>query len=375
MAKVYVVTADQAFDHFLSAYERKPDRTRDVHVYPDYHGMGVDRAGERFNVRMVEASNFNRITETGEKVPAVELTWEPFPAKRYIARVTLRDAKALYDHLKRQPPEQPALSPAVQAVLAEAAPVSDGERAGWIEIARAIEGDWPPSKLPALVAELKRIRSEPTDRPAFIASAAGPLASSKLLDRLPRAALRRIGLSLEDYPASPVVLLTAGVAVPEAVVLVENPRAFERAFVATRDLPVAWISTHGLVAMSVVRALQGVWYGAPVDGTPPPLDALLGAERLFYWGDLDAAGLMIFAEARKRLPQMSLSALYRPMLALLSEGGGPPYAAVTDKAGQRPWTSDDPELQALLDACASSCIDQEWVSPQSIRDLCTQGFC
>lgn len=365
MAKVEVTSADQAFDHFLSAYERKPDRIRNLHVYPNYHGMGSDLACHRFNQRMEEAETANG---------AVELTWKPIPAKRYIERVTLRNAEALYAHLGRQQPDPSALSPAVLTVLAEAAPSSDEERAGWIAIARAVEADWPQARLPALVAELTRIRAEPPDRPAFLASAAGPLASSKLLDRLPQAALRRIGLRLNAYPAPPVVLLTAGAARPEAVILVENPRAFERAFSITRDLPVAWISTHGLVATSVARALDGAWLGAPVDGTPPPLDALLATPNLFYWGDLDQAGLMIFATARRRLPRIALSALYRPMVDLLAKGGGHPYTEATDKAGQRSWHSDDPLLQSLLEACAISCVDQEWVAPGLIRDLCALPY-
>lgn len=365
MARVEVTSADQAFDHFLAAHERQPDRIRDLHVYPDYHKMGSDLACRRFNQRMEEAAKAGG---------AVVLSWQTGSAKRYLARVTLRDAAALYAFLGRQPPAPPVLSPMVQTVLALAAPASDEERAGWIAIAQAVEPDWPETLLPALVAELKRVRAELPDRPAFLVSAAGPLASSKLLDRLPQAALRRIGIPLDDYPAPPVVLLTAGAARPEAVVLVENPRAFERAFAVTRDLPVAWISTHGLVATSVSRALDGAWYGAPVDGAPPPLDALLAAPRLFYWGDLDLAGLMIFDVARRRLPRIGLSALYRPMLDLLESGGGHPYTDATDKAGQRPWRSDDPALQALLDACARRGIDQEWVPPEAIRALCALGL-
>jgi len=365
MARVEVTSADQAFDHFLAAHERQPDRMKDVHVYPDYRGMGSDLACRRFNQRMEEAAKAGG---------AVALSWQKNRVGDYLARVTLRDAAALYAFLGRQPPDPSALSPAVQTVLAEAAPTSDGERVGWIAIAQAVEADWPTEALPALVAELKRVRAEPPVRPAFLVSAAGPLASSKLLDRLPQAALRRIGIPLDDYPAPPVVLLTAGAARPEAVILVENPRAFDRAFAVTRDLPVAWVSTHGLVATSVSRALDGAWFGAPVDGAPPPLDVLLAGPRLFYWGDLDLAGLMIFAEARKRLPRIALSALYRPMLDLLESGGGHPYAEATDKPGQRSWSSDDPALQALIDACARRGIDQEWVPPEAIRALCALGL-
>jgi len=362
MGRVEVTSADQVFDHFLAAYQRQPDRIRSLHVYPDYHGMGSDQACHRFNQRMVEAAG------------AVELKWKPVPAKRYIERVTLRDALALYALLGRQPPSAAPLSPAAQTILAAAAPNSDEERAGWIAIAQAVDPDWPQARLPALVAELKRIAAEPPDRPAFLVSAAGTLASSKLLDRLPQPALRRIGIRPEAYPAPPVVLLTAGAARPDAVILVENPRAFERAFAVTTDLPVAWVSTHGLVATSVARALEGRWLGAPVDGSPPPLDTLLTVPNLFYWGDLDLAGLMIFATARRRLPQIALSALYRPMVELLAAGGGHPYSEITDKAGQRPWRSDDPLLQSLLEACAGSGVDQEWVAPALIRDLCALPY-
>lgn len=358
MARTTVSSADQAFDHFLAAHERQPERINKVYVYPNYKAMGSEAACRAFNRRMEDA------TCSG----AVDIRWEKRGS--YIASACLADAAKLYEFLGRTPPDPNALSHAALAMLDYAQPCSNEERLGWIEIAMAVEADWPADMLGSLVAELKRIRAVVPDQPAFIISAAGPLASSKLLDKLPRAALRRIGVPTDAYPPPPMVLLTAGAAEPEAVVLVENPRAFERAFAATRVLPVAWVSTHGLVATSIADALGGRRYGAPVDGSPPPLERLLAARNLFYWGDLDLAGLMIFAEARKRLPQLRLSALYRPMLDLLARGGGHPYTIATDKVGQRAWDTDDAVLRPLIEACANCAVDQEWVPSFQITACC-----
>lgn len=362
MARTTISSADQAFDHFLAAHERQPERVNKVYVYPDYKAMGSDVACRTFNRRMEEAA----------RQGAVDIRWERRGS--YLASVCLADAAKLYEFLGRTPPDPAALSPAALVMLDHAQPCSDEERLGWIEIASAVEADWPADMLGALVAELKRVRAAVPDQPAFIISAAGPLASSKLLDKLPRAALRRIGIPIDVYPSPPMVLLTAGAADPEAVVLVENPRAFERAFAATRDLPVAWVSTHGLVAMSIADALGGRRYGAPVDGSPPSLEQLLAARNLFYWGDFDLAGLMIFAEARKRLPQLRLSALYRPMLDLLARGGGHPYTIATDKVGQRIWDTGDAVLKPLIEACANSAVDQEWVPLFHIRACCLDSI-
>lgn len=358
MARVLVATAEQAFEHFFAAHERQPDRSRPVYAYPDYGAMRNDVACRAFNRRLEEA----------EASGAVQLKWQR--RGQYLEWIRLGDPAALYAFLGRNPPGTDELSPLAAAILNHAGPTSDAERTGWIEIAAAINDDWPMPMAGALVAELKRIRAEPADRPAFIVAASGLLASSKLLDRLPRAALRRIGIPIDAYPPPPMVLLTAGSAKPEAVVLVENPRAFEQAFAATKDLPVAWISTHGLVATSIADGLRGRHYGAPVDGTPPPLDRLLAMERLFYWGDLDQAGLMIFLETRKRLPHLRLSALYRPMLALLTQGGGHPYTRITDKVGQRPCQTEDLAVEKLLNACREQAADQEFLAHAQIREHC-----
>ncbi len=358
MARFLVATAEQAFEHFIVAHARQADRSRPVYAYPDYGAMRNDAACKAFNRRLEDA----------EAMGAIQLKWQRHG--QYLEWIRLADLSALYAFLGRNPPGADELSPLAAAILDLACPTSGEERTGWMEIATALDGDWPMPMAGALVAELKRIRSEPPDRPAFIIAASGPLASSKLLDRLPRAALRRIEVPIDAYPPPPMVLLTAGAARPEAVVLVENPRAFEQAFAATRDLPVAWVSTHGLVVTSLADGLRNRHYGAPVDGAPPPLGRLLAMERLFYWGDLDQAGLMIFLEARKRLPHLCLSALYRPMLDLLTQGGGHPYVNVTDKAGQRPCHTDDALVSSLLCVCSGRAVDQEFVTQAQIRDNC-----
>lgn len=236
--------------------------------------------------------------------------------------------------------------------------------------------DWPVTQYGSLISELLWLRRQPPAPTLYLSSAAGSLAASKLLSALPKTALRALGIAVDSLPAAPVCFLIAGAAHPEAVVLVENQNAFERAVGATTDLPVAWISAYGFGASALdvgERLIDGLESPTTISavraGSPPPLQALLNHPSIFLWGDLDIAGFQIFIRARARLPALQLSGIYAPMLAHLEAGGGHPYVSLTGKAGQDTnFISSDSLIAPLIDRCRSRAVDQEWVRAEDIRN-------
>lgn len=280
----------------------------------------------------------------------------------------------LHIHLAEAP-----LAPAEAAWRAsvDAKPeLGDEERVTYHALWSAIE-DWPVETHAALIAEIEALRRADHSRPSYLLSASGRLASSKLLSALPKAALKKLGIDMDAIDPGPLCFLIAGAAAPDAVVLVENPNAFERALTATADLPLCWVSAHGFGASALEagqRLADGIERPARVvtavrSGAPPALVDLLTHPNLFYWGDLDTSGLHIFHRVRTRLPAIRLSALMGPMIDLLRSGGGHPYTWAVGKTGQRTWTSGNEDLDALLTLCASSAADQEHVAEADIRQL------
>jgi hypothetical protein len=248
--------------------------------------------------------------------------------------------------------------------------------------------DWPSWCAADLVAALYDFRTrleagECGGKTAYLFSASGRLASSKLLSLLPKPALQAFGIDTTLLADPPPYIIVAGPPEPQAVVLVENPEAFELAVAATADLPVAWVSTYGFGIAHVEGA--GARMAAAVTslvapiplvraGTPPPLDQLLAHPRLFHWGDLDLAGLLIFRCMQVARPHLRLSALYQPMVALRQSGGGHPYAETTGKPKQDRWISNDPLISDLLAICATRAVDQEHVGAGAIRSLALKAL-
>jgi hypothetical protein len=255
----------------------------------------------------------------------------------------------------------------------------DSARDGFFSIWQNVR-DWPMETRRMLIDELLSLRGAAPGTPVYLASAAGRLGSSKLVSALPSPALRAIGVPIDALVQAPMCFLVAGHSDPEAVVLVENPIAFERAIAATRNLPVCWISVHGFAGLQLGRTdefeLGSSFDGAASAvrlGSPPPLSLLLDHGNLLHWGDLDIAGLRIFEAMMGRFPHLRLSALYKPMADLLRSGGGHPYVKATGKAGQASmpairWKTK--QLEGLAALCACRSVDQEYVSTESMGGLC-----
>lgn len=203
----------------------------------------------------------------------------------------------------------------------------------------------------------------------YLISAKYLIGSSKMLDALPSSALKAYGIDLANFSVAPSYIMTAGPPEPRAVVLVENPQAFELAVKANLT-DVAWVTTYGY-GLSRSGDSNGSQLAAIIEsgqmiavvrkGNPPPLDILIKHPLLTFWGDLDPAGLHIFHRLQMQLPQLRLSALYQPMVERLHDNGGHPYTKATGKEGQMPQFVSDPIAQTLLSTCSFRGIDQEFV--------------
>ncbi len=212
-------------------------------------------------------------------------------------------------------------------------------------------------------------------RPRFEVSARCLLGSSKALDALPNAVLRRFGIDPARFPAFPGYVMVAGPPHPQAVLLVENPHAFERALQTEGSEQAAWVCTFGY-GLSLRQGQHGDQLAGLLEspaaprtlvrrGRPPPWEALLAHPRIRFWGDLDREGLVIFQRLRRRHPHIALSGIYHPMLERLRDGGGHPYCALAGKAGQGDVPLD-PHTALLIEACRERALDQEWVSEADI---------
>jgi len=364
MARRFVVSSQEAFAFFKERVNENPSRSRALIVYPDYANMPSASSRDAFIRAMWEA----------EQADAVRLTWGRRAHAEFIEAVRLVDIDRLYELLGWERPGLALPCPAEIAML-RVAP-QDEPLEPWLALARHLDGRVTPGEISRLVAEFLRIRDDRRNAYAFIVAAGGDFASSKILDRIPGALLRGVGIDSDRFRRHPTVLLTSGAANPDAVVLVENPLAFERAWSATCDLPVAWVSTHGLVATSLERGIDDIAcaVAAVRSGNPPPLDSLLAHRNLLYWGDLDKFGLWIFHRVRVQLPGIQLSALYRPMADLLNRGGGHAYCTLVEKAGQQDWDCSDPQVDGLLRLCCERAVDQEWVDEAEIRRGCLHPY-
>ena len=235
---------------------------------------------------------------------------------------------------------------------------------------------WPQASFAHLIDEIVGIRCRPPAETLYLTSASGRLGSSKLLSALPRQALLRLGIESGAEQAPPCFLV-AGPRSPEAVVLVENPNAFERAISVTQDMPICWISAYGFGASSLnagERLAEGLASGksavsASRMGDPPPLEDLLANGRLHLWGDLDLSGLHIAHRLRRRFPHLVMSSLYSPMVDLLRAGGGHPYVQATGKADQGRASGGVPsDMKWLAELCRERAVDQEHLTGTAIRE-------
>lgn len=237
-----------------------------------------------------------------------------------------------------------------------------------------------------LLQDLERFADNgpPAGLTVFEAGARNIMGSSKILGFLGEKLLTKLGIQLQHLSHGPRYVAVAGPANPAAVILVENPHSFETAAEARPDC--AWACTYGF-GLSLgkddrdgqmlienltahIESLRMLTRG----GSPPSFGTLLGHRNLFFWGDLDMAGLMIFNRLRASFPHIRLSGLYEPMLATLREGGGHPYARCVGKEGQKPFSTNDPLLGLLMAQCLERGLDQEALGVDHIREYADRAL-
>lgn len=225
-----------------------------------------------------------------------------------------------------------------------------------------------------------------TGRHRFLVSAQYLMGSSKLLDELSSGALRAFGIPIDIFPNHPLYVVVAGCPAPEAVVLVENPAAFEMAVSTQAVNRCAFVATFGfglsksqedygnqlacMVEDRFVNAITLTREGS----TCPSARELLNHHKITFWGDLDVAGIQIFLRLKKSIPGLQLSELYKPMIASLgSQNRSHPYVPVVGKSRQNQMsvTCTDGELTAreLLNLCACRGVDQEQIMPWQIESF------
>ena len=241
------------------------------------------------------------------------------------------------------------------------------------------------SDMRELLTGLIRLRAEQdgfAGLSRFEVSAAFLLGSSKLFDALPAGILRNFGIEPDVFPKFPGYLVVAGPPNPVAVVLVENPHSFETALRADGTDEVAWVVTfgyglsmrtdeYGTQLVELLTNKKTTPNALVRKGRPPDIARLLAHPEIFFWGDLDPAGLHIFDRLRRHLPQLKLSALFHPMVeATQAMPTSHPYTSATGKEGQAEWVSNDTMITALLRLCKERGVDQEMVREQQIAARC-----
>ena len=232
-----------------------------------------------------------------------------------------------------------------------------------------------------LVVGLRRLREDQgrlaLDRtPAFLVSARYLNGSSKILNRIGPVA-RAFGVTPDRFP-QPRYLMTAAGLRSRALVLVENPLAFEAAVQTDRDLNLAWACSYGYgfaLDQDYGALLAGALDCDPDNvtlltrrGNPPQVRELFSLPP-YFWGDLDPAAFGIYLRLKRRFAGLALSPLYREMAAILEQGGGHPYDRFSDKEGQNGLLMPEglnTEERNLFQLCRERGLDQESLTPEAI---------
>lgn len=234
----------------------------------------------------------------------------------------------------------------------------------------------------SIIAGLIKLREDQSSlfgRPLFNISAKYLIGSSKLLSTFNNRSLKNFGIEIDRFPDRPPYIIIGGNGKdPEAVILVENPISFETAIQSSAGSRCAFVCTFGFGLSH-----QGNDYGNQLagaiesgssmllhrnEGNWKDLNSLLSHQNLHFWGDLDMAGMQIYERIAAKLPHISLSALYSPMLnALDSHHTRHPYIDCVGKKGQKSFAARRQDSRELLAFCQKWAVDQEIVQPHEIE--------
>lgn len=262
--------------------------------------------------------------------------------------------------------------------------LSDADREALFECGASLS-DMDASEFPKVLDGLIRLREDQSEligSPAFLVSARYLRGSSKMLSKLGARAIKAFGIDLLQFTDHPPYVVTAGAANPDAVVLVENPAAFELAVTTSAVDRCAFIATFGfglsktsedfgnqLAGMVEERFSSAVTLVREGSCTPSARE-LLAHPNITFWGDLDIAGIAIYERIAKHLPNLRLSALYGPMIkAVEVEDNRHPYVSVVGKPRQAMFQTTRSDALTMLSYCHEWAADQELVTVSQIEEL------
>lgn len=278
----------------------------------------------------------------------------------------------------------PSWAEAWKSALAACEPLSDTDREALFECGASL-ADMAPSEFPKILYGLIRLREDQfslAGSPAFLVSARYLRGSSKMLSKLGARAIKAFGIDLSRFSDHPPYVVTAGAADPEAVVLVENPAAFELAATTSAVERCAFIATFGFglskasedfgnqLAGMVEEGFSNVVTLVRQGSRTPSARELLTHHNISFWGDLDIAGMQIYERIAKRLPVVQLSALYAPMVeAVMIEDQRHPYVSAAGKPGQTMFQASREDALTMLNYCHEWAADQELVTARQIEEF------
>lgn len=250
-------------------------------------------------------------------------------------------------------------------------------------LATSMQG-FSDKQMPAIIDGLFQLRSDQariSGQLLFNVSARYLLGSSKLLSTLSWRSLKAFGINVDTFIDRPPYLIVGGNGKnPLAVILVENPVAFENAMQSSAAKRCAFVCTMGFglsyrgedygnqLAGAIetgnyilLRRNEGQWQDAK---------SMLAHSELHFWGDLDLAAAQIFDRITRRLPNAKLSAVYQPMI---NAANNPitrhPYVMAVAKDGQKPFASARADVAKLMSHCREWAVDQEIVDIEEIGSL------
>lgn len=236
----------------------------------------------------------------------------------------------------------------------------------------------------AIVDGLFQLRSDQariSGQLMFNVSARYLLGSSKLLSTCNWRSLKAFGINVDTFNDRPPYLIVGGNGNnPSAVILVENPVAFENAMQSSATKRCAFVCTMGFGL-----SLRGEDYGNQLagaietgnyillrrnEGQWQDAKSMLAHSELHFWGDLDFAAAQIFDRITRKLPQAKLSAIYQPMIRVAKNPiNRHPYVMAVGKDGQRRFASERPDVAVLMSHCGEWAVDQEIVDIEEIGSL------
>lgn len=286
--------------------------------------------------------------------------------------------------------EVPSHVEAWRAVLADST-LPERDKLALQAIGSAMEG-FSSKNMAMLLDGLIRLRENQAQHfgeQVFSVSAMYLMGSSKLLSSLDWKPLYSFGIEIDRFLPRPVYVVVGGnLEAPTAVVLVENPVSFEAAvdseaarhclFVCTFGFGLsASANDYGNQLAGAVEAGQARVLSRSAGGEVPTLRDIMRHQRIQFWGDLDMAGMQIFCRLASKVPDMTLSALYEPMIeAIQHDGSRHPYVSAVCKDGQGRMIVQTArsDVQELLRLCEHFAVDQEFVSADDIARLAGKPF-